>query len=60
MEKLSRSSLSCKIERTGLANYVEALRVTFYGIYPPPTLAAVLNANKSVLQQHRVWQITLM
>ena len=28
----------------------EALRFTFHAIHPPPTLAAVLNANKSVLQ----------
>ena len=60
MEKLSRSTLSCNIEPTSPAKYVEALRVTFHGTYPPLTLAAALNANKSVLQQQRVWQITLV
>ena len=32
----------------------EALRFTFDAIHPPPTLAAVLNANKPVLQKIKV------
>ena len=32
----------------------EALRFTFDAIHPPPNLAAVLNANKSVLQKIKV------
>ena len=32
----------------------EALRFTFHVIHPPPTLSAVLNANKPVLQKIKV------